>query len=414
MGTLELKKSLIGKTITNLEADITRKGTWAYQNALAIESILSSDKFINDKVQEANEDVSLIADAKASVKKDTEIVRYGKEFPNRSSENQYFKELSNGELLFFNRGTEKYVFISRDAGTTWEVLFDRVALTQNEKTLGLETAYFDIEYINGHYVMSWTGTTDATEKLYVGKIVNNGIEDVEELLSTANAITDITVSSDSYKRTVVVYRDNNILYVGVKQNDGTWALVNANASTTDVTYYARNFFVDSKGYFWLVQSTDSRISVTRIDLSDQGTTPTVSFFTENTGEAMTNEGIFGAFWKEGTVFIVRYGKNSLLFNVDDKEFIDTNFTLTAVNECVVVDADFNIIVGRQYSNDLGMSWKTLPVNKLYIQTSMSNLYENASTYRNYVVTTTSDSTTVNVQHNLIRISDFINNDEIIL
>jgi len=415
MSTVEIKKSLIAKTITNLEADITRKGTWAYQNALALESILSSDKFVNDKVVAAKEAVTIGTEAKEVIRKDTKIVKFEKEFPNRSSENQYFKELSNGELIFFNRGSEKYVFISKDEGTTWEVLFDKDYLSQNNRTLGLETSYFDIEYVNGHYTIAWTGTSDNSEKINVGKIINNRIVNIEEISGSASNITDISVTFDSFNRVVVIYKANKVLTLSVKQNDGSFANVNINNSTADTTWYSRQFKLDDDGHLWLIQATDSIFAVTKVDLTSQSETPTVTFYREATGEAMSNESYFMTVWKGNTVLIVRYGRNALLFNTEVKEFVDTNINISSVNECIVVDKDFNLIYGRKYTTDLGKTWKVLPIQHTYLQTSMSNMYPNASTYKNYVVFGISDSSsTLNVQHKLVKIEDLLSNDEIIL
>ena len=415
MSTVEIKKSLIKKTITNLNADITRKGTWAYQNALALESVMSSDKYINDKVQEAKKSVSISNEAKKAVIKNTKLEKYSKDLPNRCSENQYLKELSNGELIFFNRSSnEKFIFISRDEGTTWEVLFNKNVLSQNARVSGFETANFDIEFINGHYIMAWSGTNVSSEKLFVGTIISGEIEEIEEILTGSVTLTDITLSSDKAGRTIVVYKKNKVLYISLKRNTGVWDLVEINQSTSDETWYSRNFYIDEDGYFYLVQATDSHFAIAKVNLSDQGSVPSVSFFYENTGEGMSNENKFLVVWKENTVLIVRYGKNALIFNTKDREFIDTNFTLGLINECVSINDDFVIVVGRNYSKDLGNTWNNLPLNRTYIQTSLSNLYPNASTYRNYIVSSIGDNSTTTVPHIIIKVDDLINNDEIIL
>ena len=414
MGAVELKKSLIAKTITNLEADITRKGTWAYQNALALESLVSSDKFLNDKVLLEENVKKEIKNAK-DLKIDVSVPKYVKELPNRCNENQYLKELSNGELVFFNRSSsEKTVFLSRDGGTTWEIILNKVIEKQDDLTQGLETGHFDIEFINGHYYMAWTGTTAASERLFVGKIANGDLIEVEEIVGGSTALTDVSISADMYGRPVVIYKNNKVLYLAVKQSDGKYVLVNVNYSTADETYFSRNYYVDENGFFWLVQVTNSQFAVTRVDLSSQDTNPTTAFFVEHTGESMTNKTIFGAFWKGNTVLILRYGKNALLFNTKEKDFIDTNIVVTNVAECITVDKNFNVIVGRNYTSDLGKTWKTLPLNKTYIQTSMSNVYPNSSNYRSYITYAISDTTTVALPHCLVRVEDILSNDEIIL
>jgi hypothetical protein len=167
MKTVNIKKSLIKKTITNLKADITRKGTWAYQNALALESVVGSDAYLNDKVETAEDLHNRILNVKKEVSLDTKLNNYEGYLPNRSSEGQYFKELSNGDLAFFDRGEEKYIFVSRDKGSTWEVILDISNLAPNEKTMGLETGYFDVEYINGHYMIAWSGTSNSTERIFL-------------------------------------------------------------------------------------------------------------------------------------------------------------------------------------------------------------------------------------------------------
>jgi hypothetical protein len=81
---------------------------------------------------------------------------------------------------------------------------------------------------------------------------------------------------------------------------------------------------------------------------------------------------------------------------------------------VSINDDFVIVVGRNYSKDLGNTWNNLPLNRTYIQTSLSNLYPNASTYRNYIVSSIGDNSTTTVPHIIIKVDDLINNDEIIL
>jgi len=103
MNGLKLKKLLIDKTKKYIASqNSSNKGSFTYQNSIALESLVSSDLMLNSKIVSYETLRKAKGELLKSIDVDTTTDVFSKLLPTLLLEyNMQFKELDNGELVVF-------------------------------------------------------------------------------------------------------------------------------------------------------------------------------------------------------------------------------------------------------------------------------------------------------------------------
>jgi len=391
MSLIDIKNDLVKKTITNLQADVTRKGTWAYQNSLALESLMSSDNMLNDLVDYSKSVREDIKSVKDSVKVDYSFKTLKREIPNRFSESVIVKEIE-GELISWSQNKENFqVLVSKDNGYSWETILN---ISFGIEDGSFEIPVFDIMKIDGKYFVSFTSNFDGFNKLYLAEIIGGEVKsiDIVKTLDAGNSIVGIKIFKDKYLRPTILISENNNSYedvqLCVKNSLGNYVVQSLNFEKSSAVF-GQDILVDDKGIVYITLNQGGKLGFLSCDLSDESyEIIPVEYFVSSLNEETVDVNSLTTFVYGEKIYAVRVGGKIQSFDTKLK-FIDifSNLILTSDSKIYpfLITENLEIIFKNKISKDLGKTWEVLNISEVPIQQSLSNLSKYGSFYKNFTI-----------------------------
>lgn len=419
MSLIKVKNSLVKKTITNLNADITRKGTWAYQNALALESLMSSDNILNDYVDFGKQFREQIEALKTSVKSNYKFETFTRELPNRFNDANIIRELESGELVSWIKNKNNLqILVSKDNGYSWETLLNR--FFNQEDTL-YDVSVLDLVKIGEKYFMSFTSSFDGENNLYLSEIVGGEVKAPEVVysLSAGTSISGIKIVKDKYNRAVVIFGVKNGSYeeaiLAVKSSTGMFINTPLNFLKADAIFGQEVYF-DKNGVAYIALNNDGKLGIVSVDLSNENAQqlqPHFAISSEN--EEEIDKTSLTTFVIGTKMICVRVGGKIQSFDLVLKEFgifSDLILKTTEKSFTFIITKNLEIIFKNKISKDFGKTWEILNISNSPIQETLSNLSKYGSFYKNFIITQNVTDATKTNNKKFISTVEEIKNSEI--
>ena len=390
MSLIDVKNALVKKTITNLEADVTRKGTWAYQNALALESVMSSDNMLNDLVNFSKDVRGKIVDAKKAIKVDYSFSTLKREIPNRFSDAVFVKEI-DGELFTWSKtNTSLQILVSKDGGYGWETL---VNIPFNSEDVNYEIDVLDITKIEEKYYIGFNSNYNGVNKIYTAEIIGGNVEKVEEVDTLTDAVVvGIKLFADKYGRLVTLYSvsSNSLeeVRLAVKNNADVVIKTSLNYGQESAVF-GQDIYVDEDGNVYVALNESGKLIIAECDLTDEGAENiSVNYFLSSLNEDSVDVNSMTSFVYGDKLYLVRIGGKIQVFDTKMKQFdVFSDLVLTAGDKIYpfIITENLEIVYKNKISTDAGKTWRILNIANTPIQESLSNLSKYGSFYKTYFI-----------------------------